>query len=131
MEQIQICLCNFRAKLEINLDILVFFSTHGCLQFPWNRMYFYGAILRLRDHPLIVLCHGFYSLIKSWWHTSFNVDVTKNHVQQISDSAHRYFLRLHNDCRNTFTYANDGDCFSAFFITLKRHIHMDWKFQGT
>ena len=126
MEQIQICLCNFRAKLEINLDILVFFSTHGCLQFQWNRMYFCGAILRLRDQPLIVLCHGFYSLIKSWWHTSRRLFFCFFYYAQ---KTYSYGLKIPRNIEINYLFHLwvDYDVLDRFYTSTFEYKHLMFK----
>ena len=72
-------MCNFRENLEM---------TYCSLLNPLlltNGKYLSGAILGLRDHQLMALRYGLCLLDKKLSsHLSFNMNVSKNHVQKIS-----------------------------------------------
>ena len=70
----------------------------------------------------------------------FNTDGSKSHVKKISqvpwksfgDSAkNRYFLRLHNNSRNMFGNACEGNCLSYLSNNVVETCYIGLKFQGT
>ena len=48
-------------------DILFLASTRSCLQFQWNRKYFFSAVRRLRGRLLMAPWHGFRLLDRGRW----------------------------------------------------------------
>ena len=118
---------NFREKWEINLTIwhTVLSSIHGCLQFQRHQKYLSDAIIRFCDRLLKLRWYGFYLLNKKpWSHHSYNVNTSKNYVNNISrvtvkifsDSVkNRHFSRLHNGSKNMFENTGDESYFSVFF----------------
>ena len=48
-------------------DILFLASTRSCLQFQWNRKYFFSAVWKLRGRVLMAPWHGCRSLDREKW----------------------------------------------------------------
>ena len=48
-------------------DIVFLASTRSCLQFQWNRKYFFSAVRRLRGRLLMAPWHGFHLLDRERW----------------------------------------------------------------